>query len=97
MCCVTYYNGLTFWSAIVPLSSTMRMPGMKLYNAFPGLYALVFLNLEPLSTLIPATATFFVPGGAAWFYNEQVPGGAFQPVNGPHINMALGQLVNGSS
>ncbi|KAF8605021.1 hypothetical protein BDV93DRAFT_543615 [Ceratobasidium sp. AG-I] len=72
----------------------MRMPGMKLYNAFPGLYGLIFLNLEPLSTLIPAIATAFVPGGAAWFYNEQVPGGTFQPVDGPHTKMVLGQLVN---
>ena len=84
-----------FWVIIVPLSSTMRMPGMKLYNAFPGLYGLVFLTLEPLSTLIPAVATIFVPGGAAWFYNEQVPGGTFQPVHGPHTKMVLGQLVNG--
>ncbi|KAG8721567.1 hypothetical protein FRC08_012010 [Ceratobasidium sp. 394] len=64
------------------------------YNPFPGLYGLVFLNLEPLSTLIPAIATVFIPGGAAWFYNEQVPGGSFQSVDGPHIKMALGQLVN---
>jgi hypothetical protein len=73
----------------------MRMPGMKLYNALPGLYGLIFLNLEPLSTLIPAVATAFVPGGAAWFYNEQVPGGTFQAVEGPHTKMVLGQLVNG--
>lgn len=90
-------DGRAIWSIIVPpcLPSTMRMPGMKLYNAFPGLYGLIFLNLEPLSTLIPAVATAFVPGGAAWFYNEQVPGGTFQAVEGPHTKMVLGQLVNG--
>ncbi|CAE6461133.1 unnamed protein product [Rhizoctonia solani] len=67
------------------------------FNAFPGLYGLVFLNLEPASTLIPAIATVFVPGGAAWFYNEQVPGGAIQTLNGPHTWMILGQLVNAYS
>jgi hypothetical protein len=69
--------------------------GKKRFNAFPGLYGLIFLNLEPASTLIPAIATALVPGGAAWFYNEQVPGGSFQSVEGPHTKMALGQLVNG--
>jgi hypothetical protein len=73
----------------------MSNPGANSFNAFPGLYGLIFLNLEPLSTLIPALTTVFVPGGAAWFYNEQVPGGTFQSPDGPHIKMVLGQLVNG--
>ncbi|KAJ1311631.1 hypothetical protein OPQ81_010107 [Rhizoctonia solani] len=72
----------------------MNDPRARRYNAFPGLYGLIFLNLEPASTLIPAIATVFVPGGAAWFYNEQVPGGAIQALNGPHSWMILGQLVN---
>ncbi|KAB5594315.1 hypothetical protein CTheo_2245 [Ceratobasidium theobromae] len=64
------------------------------FNAFPGLYGLIFLTLEPLSTLIPAFATVLIPGGAAWFYNEQVPGGAIQSLDVPHTKMLLGQLVN---
>lgn len=44
--------------------------------------------------MIPAIATVFVPGGASWFYNEQVPGGGIQSVDGPHTKMVLGQLVN---
>ncbi|CEL57531.1 hypothetical protein RSOLAG1IB_02273 [Rhizoctonia solani AG-1 IB] len=72
----------------------MNDPRAQRFNAFPGLYGLIFLNLEPLSTLIPAIATVFVPGGAAWFYNEQVPGGVIQSVDGPHTRMVLGQLVN---
>ncbi|EUC53824.1 transmembrane protein, putative, partial [Rhizoctonia solani AG-3 Rhs1AP] len=75
----------------------MNDPRAQMFNAFPGLYGLVFLSLEPASTLIPAIATVFVPGGAAWFYNEQVPGGAIQTLNGPHTWMMLGQLVNAYS
>ncbi|KAH7345181.1 hypothetical protein B0J17DRAFT_638709 [Rhizoctonia solani] len=72
----------------------MNDPRALRFNAFPGLYGLIFLNLEPLSALIPFIATVFIPGGASWFYNEQVPGGVIQSVDGPHTQMVLGQLVN---
>ncbi|ETW84226.1 hypothetical protein HETIRDRAFT_313313 [Heterobasidion irregulare TC 32-1] len=42
------------------------------FPALPGLYKILFLYLEPASTITPAFLTWFYPG-AAWFHHQLIP------------------------
>ncbi|OCH88345.1 hypothetical protein OBBRIDRAFT_836654 [Obba rivulosa] len=43
------------------------------FPALPGLYQLLFLHIEPISTVLTALLIWFSPG-AAWFHRELIPG-----------------------
>jgi len=45
---------------------------MSSFPALPGFYQLLFLHIEPISTISPAFLGWFFPG-AAWFYRGLVP------------------------
>ncbi|KAF9015390.1 hypothetical protein BDQ17DRAFT_1340983 [Cyathus striatus] len=42
------------------------------FPALPGFYGLLFLHLEPLSTISPAVMAWIYPG-ALWFFQELLP------------------------
>ncbi|KLO11304.1 hypothetical protein SCHPADRAFT_877189 [Schizopora paradoxa] len=66
------------------------------FPALPGFYKLLFLHLEPISTISPAILAWVFPG-AAWFHHQLIP--SSEPV--PDISsldgrtkMAIWQLGN---
>jgi len=68
----------------------------KLFAALPGFYKLLFLYLEPISTVLPALLIWFWPGWS-WFHQELHPG-PWPPVLGSdaagdvRTKMAIWQL-----
>ncbi|TDL28950.1 hypothetical protein BD410DRAFT_824510 [Rickenella mellea] len=66
----------------------------KDFPALPGFYNLLFLHLEPVSTVLPALVVWFYPG-AAWFHHQLVPSEIPTPLTGtlePRAEMAIWQL-----
>ncbi|KAF5355618.1 hypothetical protein D9756_003956 [Leucocoprinus leucothites] len=64
------------------------------FPALPGIYRLVFLHLEPLSTFIPVLSVWIAPG-INWFYQEQIPSNAPIPISlDDRTRMIISQLVN---
>ncbi|KIJ45250.1 hypothetical protein M422DRAFT_251430 [Sphaerobolus stellatus SS14] len=66
----------------------------KAFPALPGFYKLLFLHLEPISTISPAFLAWVFPG-AAWFHSELIPsidGGS--KVLDARSTMAIWQLAN---
>ncbi|KXN89818.1 hypothetical protein AN958_04822 [Leucoagaricus sp. SymC.cos] len=64
------------------------------FPALPGLYRLVFLHLEPMSTFIPVLSVWITPG-VDWFYHEQIPSSApAPPLLDNRTRMIISQLVN---
>ncbi|KAF8213770.1 hypothetical protein K438DRAFT_1707652 [Mycena galopus ATCC 62051] len=45
---------------------------MSSFPALPGFYQLLFLYLEPMSTMLPALMSWTFPG-AAWFHHQLIP------------------------
>ncbi|GBE78702.1 predicted protein [Sparassis crispa] len=45
---------------------------MSDFPALPGFYKLLFLHIEPASTILPAILAWFFPG-ATWFHHQLVP------------------------
>ncbi|THH09426.1 hypothetical protein EW145_g2036 [Phellinidium pouzarii] len=73
---------------------------MTAFPALPGLYNLLFLHIEPVSTISPAFLGWFYPG-AAWFYSELIPplvgGASSESETGAldaRASMAIWQLTN---
>jgi len=52
----------------------------KPFAVLPGFYNLLFLYLEPVSTILPAFLIWFWPGWS-WFHQELYPGSG-RPVLG---------------
>ncbi|KIM19943.1 hypothetical protein M408DRAFT_325553 [Serendipita vermifera MAFF 305830] len=67
------------------------MPG-KPFPALEGFYGLMYLYMEPVSTMIPALIIFLSPNGAAWFHGELVPGPEPTTTLDPRSLMAIWQL-----
>ncbi|CAL1697048.1 unnamed protein product [Somion occarium] len=65
------------------------------YPAVTGFYRLLFLYLEPFSTVLPAVIIWGVPG-AAWFHHELVPDGTppSEAFMDARTTMAVWQLGN---
>ncbi|KAF5312614.1 hypothetical protein D9619_003064 [Psilocybe cf. subviscida] len=65
------------------------------FPALPGVYRLLFLYLEPISTITPALMVWIFPG-ATWFYQELIPSALSAPTGAlePRSLMAIWQLVN---
>ncbi|KJA29379.1 hypothetical protein HYPSUDRAFT_32799 [Hypholoma sublateritium FD-334 SS-4] len=65
------------------------------FPALPGIYRLLFLYLEPISTITPALMVWFFPG-ASWFYHQLIPSASPVPVASlePKALMAIWQLTN---
>ncbi|KAF9471302.1 hypothetical protein BDN70DRAFT_888280 [Pholiota conissans] len=65
------------------------------FPALPGIYRLLFLYLEPVSTLTPAVIVWLFPG-ASWFYHQLIPSPLPVPSHtlDPSTQMAVWQLVN---
>ncbi|KAH8120707.1 hypothetical protein DFH11DRAFT_1685926 [Phellopilus nigrolimitatus] len=71
---------------------------MTAFPALPGFYNILFLHLEPVSTISPAILAWFFPG-AAWFYHELIPSAASTPAPEAgtleaRASMAIWQLTN---
>ncbi|KAG9095562.1 hypothetical protein FS749_010217 [Ceratobasidium sp. UAMH 11750] len=66
---------------------------MKTVWALSGFYKLVFLHLEPVSTMVPAVLCFSFPG-ATWFYNQLIPGSLPESTLNSQTRMAVWQLAN---
>ncbi|KAF8530943.1 hypothetical protein JB92DRAFT_3081103 [Gautieria morchelliformis] len=67
---------------------------MSSFPALPGFYKLLFLHLEPISTVSPAFLAWIFPG-AAWFHSELIPSDS--PKHGTldaRTTMAIWQLAN---
>jgi len=65
----------------------------KDFPALTGFYKLLFLYIEPTSTILPAPLTWFFPG-AGWFHSELIPGAAGASVLDDRTKMAIFQLAN---
>ena len=68
----------------------------KPFAALPGFYKLLFLYLEPISTILPALLIWFWPGWS-WFHRELLPGPwppvlSSEAVEDVRTNMAIWQL-----
>ncbi|KZV75374.1 hypothetical protein PENSPDRAFT_88566 [Peniophora sp. CONT] len=64
------------------------------FLALPGFYQLLFLYLEPASTIMPTFMAWAVPG-AAWFHHELIPSTSSVPLTlDPRTTMAIWQLGN---
>ncbi|VDB89984.1 unnamed protein product [Peniophora sp. CBMAI 1063] len=64
------------------------------FLALPGFYRLLFLYLEPASTIMPTFMAWAVPG-AAWFHHELIPSVSSVPSTlDPRTTMAIWQLGN---
>ncbi|EJD55361.1 hypothetical protein AURDEDRAFT_43532, partial [Auricularia subglabra TFB-10046 SS5] len=63
------------------------------FPALPGFYKLLFLHIEPTSTILPAILTWFYPG-AGWFHSELIPGAGAHSVLDERTRMAIYQLGN---
>ncbi|KAF8577855.1 hypothetical protein K439DRAFT_520538 [Ramaria rubella] len=67
---------------------------MSTFPALPGFYQLLFLHLEPISTISPAFLAWIFPG-AAWFHSELIPSSS--PTSAAldaRTTMAIWQLAN---
>ncbi|KAF5361692.1 hypothetical protein D9758_007362 [Tetrapyrgos nigripes] len=51
------------------------------FAALPGFYKLIFLHLEPISTMSPALLIWFWPG-ASWFHHGLIPSSSATPPSG---------------
>ncbi|KAI0771040.1 hypothetical protein BD413DRAFT_554724 [Trametes elegans] len=71
------------------------MPLISEFPALPGFYQLLFLHIEPISTVMPAVMAWSFPG-AAWFHHELIPDGTPVPaaLSNPRTTMAIWQLGN---
>ncbi|KAI0065858.1 hypothetical protein BV25DRAFT_1821542 [Artomyces pyxidatus] len=67
---------------------------MTQFLALPGVYKVLFLYIEPVSTILPAFLVWFTPG-ADWFHHELIPSSdpASLPLDG-RTTMAIWQLGN---
>ncbi|TFK40942.1 hypothetical protein BDQ12DRAFT_720677 [Crucibulum laeve] len=65
------------------------------FPALPGFYRLLFLYLEPMSTITPAIMVWVFPG-AGWFLHQLIPAATATPSGSlePRIQMAIWQLSN---
>ncbi|KAI0791742.1 hypothetical protein C8Q75DRAFT_805348 [Abortiporus biennis] len=69
---------------------------MSDFPALTGFYRILFLYLEPLSTIIPSLMIYRFPG-AHWFHHELIPDGTAPPPPGfldQRSVMAVWQLAN---
>jgi len=66
---------------------------MPQFLALPGFYRLLFLHIEPVSTIVPVLMIWFYPG-AKWFHGELIPDSAVSESLDPRTNMAIWQLGN---
>lgn len=69
---------------------------MSDFPALPGLYQLMYLHIEPVSTILPAIMIWLFPG-ATWFHHELIPDATPVPPAGfmdSRTNMAIYQLGN---
>ncbi|KAI0320211.1 hypothetical protein OF83DRAFT_1105992 [Amylostereum chailletii] len=67
---------------------------MSQFEALPHYYNLLFLYLEPASTIIPVFMTWFLPG-AIWFHHELIPSSSSPPSSlDARSTMAIWQLGN---
>lgn len=68
---------------------------MSEFPALPGFYRLLFLYLEPMSTMIP-TLMIWISHGPAWFLHQSIPSTDPVPtqVLEPRVLMAVRQLIN---
>ncbi|KAH9855838.1 hypothetical protein C2E23DRAFT_812203 [Lenzites betulinus] len=71
------------------------MPIISEFPALPGVYQLLFLHIEPFSTMLPAVMAWVFPG-AAWFHHELIPDGTPTPASltDARTTMAIWQLGN---
>ncbi|KAI0935671.1 hypothetical protein AcV5_004025 [Taiwanofungus camphoratus] len=64
------------------------------FPALPGFYKLMYLHIEPASTILPAILAWFFPG-AAWFHHELIPDATPTPAAlDARTVMAVWQLGN---
>ncbi|PCH33094.1 hypothetical protein WOLCODRAFT_134893 [Wolfiporia cocos MD-104 SS10] len=66
------------------------------FPALPGFYQLMYLHIEPASTILPSVLAWFFPG-ATWFHHELIPDSTPIPAAGsldPRTVMAVWQLGN---
>lgn len=68
----------------------------KPFAVLPGFYKLLFLYLEPISTVVPALLIWFWPGWL-WFHRELYPGSGLPVLESdiagdPRTKMAIWQL-----
>ncbi|KAJ6573935.1 hypothetical protein DFH09DRAFT_383695 [Mycena vulgaris] len=68
---------------------------MAKFQALQGFYQLLFLYLEPISTMFPALMAWVFPG-AAWFHHQLIPSSSPVPSQGldPRTHMMVWQLGN---
>ncbi|KAJ7102527.1 hypothetical protein B0H15DRAFT_943430 [Mycena belliarum] len=68
---------------------------MSDFPALQGFYQLLFLYLEPISTILPALMSWTFPG-AAWFHHQLIPSAAPVPPGAlpPRTLMLVWQLGN---
>ncbi|KZW01978.1 hypothetical protein EXIGLDRAFT_637733 [Exidia glandulosa HHB12029] len=69
------------------------MSSSSAFPALPGFYQLLFLHIEPVSTITPALLTWIFPG-AGWFHSELIPGAGGHSVLDDRTRMAIYQLGN---
>jgi len=65
------------------------------FPALPGIYRILFLYLEPMSTITPAVMVWLFPG-ASWFHHQLIPSSIPPPTTAlePRTLMAVWQLTN---
>ncbi|KAJ7226098.1 hypothetical protein GGX14DRAFT_423850 [Mycena pura] len=65
------------------------------FLALQGFYQLLFLYLEPMSTMLPALMAWIFPG-ASWFHHQLIPSSAPVPTVplDPRTHMMVWQLGN---
>ncbi|KAL5535081.1 hypothetical protein ACEPAF_3174 [Sanghuangporus sanghuang] len=69
---------------------------MSDFPALPGFYKLMYLHIEPISTMTPALLAWFFPG-SKWFFDELIPSTPAAPLQDsldPRSSMAVWQLTN---
>ncbi|KAJ7789478.1 hypothetical protein B0H14DRAFT_2944526 [Mycena olivaceomarginata] len=68
---------------------------MTNFPALQGFYQLLFLYLEPISTILPALMSWTFPG-AEWFHHQLIPSSAPVPTAplDPRTHMMVWQLGN---
>ncbi|KAH9949456.1 hypothetical protein B0H21DRAFT_727985 [Amylocystis lapponica] len=69
---------------------------MSDFPALPGFYNLLFLHVEPVSTIAPAIIAWFFPG-ATWFHHQLIPDSTPVPtvaLQDSRTIMAICQLGN---
>ncbi|KAF4623231.1 hypothetical protein D9613_001996 [Agrocybe pediades] len=65
------------------------------FPALPGFYRLLFLYLEPISTITPFVMVWVSPG-STWFHHQLIPSSGPVPTSAlePRTLMAIWQLAN---